>query len=424
MSEFFGEKGQDSERAERLHQIIDRLAAGESASSVKKEFHALIKGSDAVEVAALEQSLIENGMPVEEVQRLCEVHAEVFRAGLEKGVKAERMSGHPVHTYMAENREARRRSTRLFLWSFRNAERIREAAEDLRAVIVHYERKENQLFPFLERTGFTGPSKVMWGKHDEIRAAFRELDDAVERMDSLSAGRIARSLVKKIKMMIFMEERILFPNSLKRLSEADWVSVRRGEDAIGFAWVRPGSEWDPALPELVRSGAPDYGGARSGTAGGVPEPGVYVPAGTDEGSPAVSAMTDIPLSTGSLPLDWLNRILTVLPCDISFVDADNKVRYYSDSPHRVFPRSPGIIGRDVANCHPPKSVHIVEKIIEAFRNKEKDAADFWIEMNGRFIFISYKPLYDDSGAYLGTLEMSMDATSLRSLEGQRRLLDW
>jgi len=264
----------------------------------------------------------------------------------------------------------------------------------------------------------------MWGKHDEIRAAFRELDDAVERMDSRSAGRIARSLVKKIKMMIFMEERILFPNSLKRLSEADWVSVRRGEDAIGFAWVRPGSEWDPALPELVRSGAPDYGGARSGTAGGVPEPGVYVPAGTDESFLAVSAMTDIPLSTGSLPLDWLNRILTVLPCDISFVDADNKVRYYSDSPHRVFPRSPGIIGRDVANCHPPKSVHIVEKIIEAFRNKEKDAADFWIEMNGRFIFISYKPLYDDSGAYLGTLEMSMDATSLRSLEGQRRLLDW
>jgi len=198
--------------------------------------------------------------------------------------------------------------------------------------------------------------------------------------------------------MIFMEERILFPNALKRLSEADWAAVRRGEDAIGFAWVRPGAQWDPFLV-----------GAAPETAAATAAPG-----------PAAS----IPLSVGSLPLDYLDRILKSLPVDVSFVDADDKVMYYSDSPHRVFPRSPGIIGRSVQNCHPPKSVDVVVRILESFKKKEKDKAEFWIQMNGRFIVISYKPIYDDAGAYLGTLEMSWDATDVRSLEGQRRLLDW
>lgn len=429
-------------RAERLKVIIERLAAGESPAAVKKSFHDLIKGADAAEVASLEQSLIEGGMPVAEVQRLCEVHADVFRAGLERGEKPEKMSGHPVHTYMAENREAKKRSTALMFASFGNVEKIRRSAENLKPIITHYERKENQLFPFLEKTGFTGPSKVMWGKHDEIRAAFRDISEAVERMDSKKARSLARDLARKIKTMIFMEERILFPNALKRLSDADWAAVYQGEPAIGFAWVKPGSAWDPALPLLAKAqGAAASGATASGSTaswGRAPSDaynpvyetdddgsgtGIYAPA--EPSAPVVPGPhTDIPLATGSLPLDVLDRILKSLPCDVSFVDANDKVRYYSDSPHRVFPRSPGIIGRDVSNCHPPKSVAIVEKILEAFKNKEKDKADFWIEMGGKFIFISYKPIYDDAGTYLGTLEMSMDATELRSLQGQRRLLDW
>ncbi len=440
MSEYLTGAGSEdgrAERAARLKVIIERLAAGESPASVKKSFHELIEGADATEVAALEQSLIEGGMPVEEVLRLCDVHAEVFRAGLERGEKAEKMSGHPVHTYIAENREAKKRSTALLFASFGSVERIRRAVEELRPIITHYERKENQLFPFLEKTGFTGPSKVMWGKHDEVRAAFRDIAEAVERMETRKARSLARDLAGRIKKMIFMEERILFPNALKRLSDADWASVYRGENAIGFAWVKPGSEWDPVAAS--RGGRANSGPAHSGPAYGADPSDVYNPVydSGDDGSgagiyaPADSSssvapgpQTDIPLATGSLTLDVLDRILKALPCDVSFVDANNKVRYYSDSPHRVFPRSPGIIGRDVSNCHPPKSVAIVEKILEAFKKKEKDKADFWIEMGGKFIFISYKPIYDDAGAYLGTLEMSMDATELRSRQGQRRLLDW
>jgi DUF438 domain-containing protein len=409
MSEYLSKA--DPDRAARLKAIIERLASGASPSEVKREFHELIRDADAAEVAALEQSLIEGGTPVEEVQRLCEVHADVFRSGLERGGRPERMPGHPVHTYLAENREAARRAGRLSRAALGGTDSIRQALAELRPLIVHYERKENQLFPYLERTGFTGPSRVMWGKHDEIRAAFKAVEEACAAGDARSARKGARDLARRIRTMIFMEERILFPNALKRLSEADWAAVRRGEDAIGFAWVRPGAQWDP-----------DLAGA---------SPGQYAnlaaavdAAGRADSQDAPAGATSIPLSTGSLPLDWLDRMLKALPVDLSFVDADDKVRYYSDSPQRVFPRSPGIIGRSVQNCHPQKSVAVVEKILEAFKRKEKDRADFWLEKDGRFILISYKAIYDDSGAYLGTLEMSMDATDIRALTGQRRLLDW
>lgn len=418
MSEHFsGNKDSDkAQRAAKLKSIIDRLAAGATPAAVKKEFHELIKNADAVEVAALEQSLIEAGTPVEEVQRLCEVHADVFKAGLEKGERPDRMPGHPVHTYISENREASKR-LRALRWAILGAPLVtlQTRVNDLRPIIVHYERKENQLFPFLERAGFTGPSKVMWGKHDEIRQVFRDLDTAFSAQNLGQARRLARDLARRLRMMIFMEERILFPNALKRLSDADWASVRRGEDAIGFAWIRPGASWDPALV-----GKADGGGQYSNFNAFLAE-AQAAPASTASTSPSSQ---DLPLSVGHLPLDYLDRILKSLPIDISFVDADDKVMYYSDSPHRVFPRSPGIIGRSVQNCHPHKSVATVEKILEAFRKKEKDKADFWIQMGERFIVISYKPLYDDTGKYLGTLEMSWDATEVRALDGQRRLLDW
>ncbi|HPE90392.1 MAG TPA: DUF438 domain-containing protein [Spirochaetia bacterium] len=429
MSEFLKNDATRAERAARLKVIIDKLAAGAAPSAVKKEFRDLIEGADAAEVAELEQSLIEGGMPVEEVQRLCEVHADVFKAGLERGERADRMPGHPVHTYLAENREAGKRARALRLASVAGSlDAVSAAVAELKPIVTHFERKENQLFPYLERKGFTGPSKVMWGKHDEIRAAFRELDEARASANAKAYRAKARDLARRVRAMIFMEEKILFPNALKRLSDAEWAELRRGEDAIGFAWVRPGAEWDPALVAPAGRGA---GGAYANFGAAVAAAGASVGTAPDAGAApdassaaAIGPDTPIPLSTGALPLKVLDAVLKSLPVDVSFVGADDNVMYYSDSPHRVFPRSPAIIGRAVQNCHPPKSVHVVERIVESFKKKEKDKADFWIQMGDRFIVISYKPVYDADGTYLGTLEMSGDATDVRALEGQRRLLDW
>ena len=405
----------DPERQIKLKEIIGRLHAGSPVGGVKREVAKLIQGVSAAEIAAMEQSLIEGGMPVEEVQRLCEVHVQVFEASLAKGGTPTGMAGHPIHSMIEENKLAREKASALkaaarrWVWKIGTQEDAADALEDLSAIIIHYTRKENQLFPFLERRGFTGPSRVMWGKHDEIRALFKNAKDALDG-EPRAFGRIARSLAAKVQKMIFMEGHILIPEARRRLSEREWAEIRQGEEAIGFAWIRPASLYDAGI--VLASSAP----AAAPVAPAAAEPAAA--------APSVEAAELLDLATGRLPKGLLDLALRTMPLDISIIDERDKVLYYSDSPHRLFPRSPAAIGRDVHNCHPQKSVAIVEKILQALKSKEKSKARFWIEMGGRFILIEYYALYDVEGAYKGTLEVSQDLTELRALEGQRRLLDW
>jgi DUF438 domain-containing protein len=405
----------DAERQGRLKEIIKRLHAGAPASEVKKDFASLIKGTSAEEVAAMEQALVDEGFPPEEIQRLCEVHVAVFESSLERGAPPKRVPGHPVHTFMAENQEAARLTRRLLLTSWawtlganRSAE-AREALEALSGLTLHYARKENQLFPYLERKGFTAPTKVMWGKDDEIRDLLRGAREALATASGRAGARAflsaARPLAQAIRRMIFMEERILFPNALRRLSERDWAEIRSGEGAIGYAWVRPGAEYDAGIVLSRGREASSTDAAAEAPRGLGAAYSPREPEGTGAAPGAPSPMRGLPL-------------------DVSVVGSDDRVLYYSDSPERIFPCSPAIIGRDVRNCHPSKSVAVVERILDSFKRGERDSARFWLEMGGRFVVIEYRALRDAEGRYLGTIEVSQDVTGIRALEGQRRLLDW
>lgn len=403
----------DREKQEKLKAIILKLHQGAPVAEVKKDFASLIQGVSAEEVAEMEQTLIDNGMPVEEIQRLCEVHVEVFKASLDKEKISSKVPGHPVQTMLEENRVARTKISALkkavLSWRFGvgSQENVLAALEDLSKILVHYTRKENQLFPYLEKKAFTGPSRVMWGKHDEIRTLFREAQEKVGRNDKSAVGSL-HALVAKISRMIFMEEHILIPEAIRRLGDEEWAQIRIGEEAIGFSWTKPGAVYDP---EIVLAGAVK---AKSRS--------VLSAASVTPAQPEVSGPVE--LATGSVPRALLSTALASMPVDISIVDAQDRVVYYSDSPHRIFPRSPGVIGRTVQNCHPQKSVATVNRILDAFRRKEKTSARFWLEMGGKFILIEYHALYDEKGAYAGTLEFSQDLTELRALQGQRRLLDW
>lgn len=413
----------DPERQVQLKKIIGRLHEGTPVSEVKKEFAKLIHGVSAAEVAAMEQSLIDGGMPVEEVQRLCEVHVQVFENSLAKADKPSGIAGHPVHSMLEENKLAKKKAAALkaaarsWTWGIGSRDTAQKALDDLSAIIIHYARKENQLFPYLEKQGFTGPSRVMWGKHDEIRALFKDARQALDRMPGEFSSQ-ARALASKIRKMIFMEENILIPEATRRLSSREWAEIRQGEEAIGFAWIHPASLYDAGL--VLANVVP---AASTTTPAAAPE------APSDLPSSATAGLRDLPadllnLSTGRVSKELLDIALKTMPVDISIVDENDRVLYYSDSPHRLFPRSPAAIGRTVQNCHPQKSVDTVNKILASFKNKEKDKARFWIEMGGRFILIEYYALYDDVGSYKGTLEVSQDLTELRALQGQRRLLDW
>lgn len=412
----------DREKQARLQRIIQSLHAGRPVAEVKKEFARLIDGVSAAEVAEMEQALIDGGMPVEEVQRLCEVHVEVFKSSLGKSGISVTTPGHPLHTMQEENRQARRhiRALKKAVIAWRlglgEADAVAQALEALSPIIIHYTRKENQLFPYLERVQFTGPSRVMWGKHDEIRTMLKEARQRLGSHDKSAIG-VLHQLVHAISRMIFMEEHILFPEAQRRLSDRDWAEIRLGEDAIGFAWIRPGALYDP---HLVLAGALGPGKVREPGSSSL-APSAPAPAPNNEDT-AVQPLLE--LATGQVSRELLNLALTTMPVDISIVDDQDRVVYYSDSPHRLFPRSPAVIGRAVQNCHPQKSVATVNRILDAFKKKEKSKARFWLEMDGRFILIEYHALYNAQGRYMGTLEFSQDLTELRALEGQRRLLDW
>ena len=404
MSEY--QKGSVEYRQERLKEIVQDLHEGSNIKAVRKRFAELIRNVSPEEIAQMEQALIAEGVPVEQVQKVCDVHVQVFEQALGRQRKSRVLSGHPVHTYLEENKAVRKvlKKIRPLLRQVSRGARTEEfekELEQLKRIEIHYQRKENQLFPYLERVDFTGPSKVMWGKHDEIRAQLRELETAYREQDWARSTSVGRGLLRAIRRMIFMEEKILFPISLKKLSDKQWAEIRRGEAEIGYAWVQPGNLWDPSV--VIASSE-----ARA----------------TGQGDVAAQSPAEMPLDVGKLNLEQVNLMLKNLPLDVTYVDEKDRVCYYSQGRERIFPRSPAVIGRAVQNCHPPASVHVVEKILDSFKRKEKDQAEFWLTLKDRFIHIRYFAIYDREGEYRGVVEVSQDVTDIRALKGQRRLIDW
>lgn len=394
-------------RLEVLKDIIRQLHEGGDLEELKKRFAELIQDVTPTEISAMEQRLIEEGMPEDEVKRLCDVHVQVFKESLEGQPLPSSSPGHPLHTLMEENRALEKILAR---WdellslaekggergATENQEALRAVLDDLAALEKHYLKKENQLFPLLETKGVSGPSKVMWAIHDDIRAGLRAARQLVEAGPIEELVARGRQLSGMISDMIYKEEKILFPMSLEALNEEDWAKVKKGEEEIGYAWIEPGKEWQPPWSLKDSSPFPRY----------------------TRPTPTVE------LETGSLEPEMINLILQSLPIDLTFVDSNDTVRYYSATQERIFPRSPAIIGRKVQNCHPPASIHIVNRILKAFKDGRRDVAEFWIQMKERLIHIRYLAIRDKNGAYRGCLEVSQDVTGIRNLQGEKRLLDW
>jgi hypothetical protein len=417
MSEFIDNRAQ---RREELKAIIKLLHGGASVEEVKQRFADLIKGVDATEISELENELIAEGMPVDEVKRLCDVHVTLFEEGLAaKGLEdePELEPGHPAHTIWRENRILDnlldQLDGKLEVLADANAltpeliASLTPMMEKLGELNKHYLRKENQLFPFLEKHGILGPTQVMWGIHDDVRGYLKAAKQALTTGNLKEFIAQAKEFSEAAFSMITKEEQVLLPMSMEALSEAEWAAVLHGSGELGYAWHRPVIIWEPDISEPL----PDTPTGSYGEA-------------ADSASSAGSLDAVLPLSVGGLTLEQINLLLTNLPVDVTYVDENDRVRYYSAGRERVFPRSPAIIGREVAKCHPPSSVHIVEKIVQAFKNGEKDVAEFWIPMGESFVHIRYFALRDDEGNYRGVIEVSQDVSGIRALEGERRLLDW
>lgn len=398
-------------RKDKLKELILKLHEGESADEVRKELIESLKNIPYGEVVEVEQELIQEGLPESEVLKLCDIHGSVLEGNVDLSGAKDIPEGHPVDVFKKENIELKKVAEKAkgLLQALSQVGKdeyekyliaLQGFFNELMDVDKHYQRKEYLVFPYLEKNEITGPPKVMWGKHDEIR---EQLKGCIEilKTPELTATDLSESLelifypaIQGLVDMVQKEEEILFPMAMDLLTIEDWWNIDKQTLEFGFTLYDPQVKWKPE---------------------GMSE---------DVVETTVSGDGNIQLPSGSFTAKEIMAILNTIPADMTFVDKDDKVKYFTQGKERIFARSRSIINRDVRLCHPPGSTHIVEKIVEDFKSGKASHAPFWIQMKGKFIKIEYFALRDENGEYLGTLEYSQDLTENRALEGEQRILSY
>jgi len=398
-----------SDKKRILKELIKKLHQGASPQEVKKEFQEAFEDVTPTAIAQAEEELIKEGMPREEVHRLCEVHIAAFRESLERQ-ETLAPEGHPIHILMEEHKillgfAARlkdlsgKMKTKSDFGSVANeVEQLRELERQLKDSESHYLREENVLFPYLEKHGITQPPAMMWMDHDKIREMKKNLYTLVNSHKGIAFGDFVRkleesaiSLAEMLSGHFYKENNILFPTGLKVIADNEWKEIRSQFDDLGYPSFTPESA-RAAFAEVETSAS------------------------------EVEVAGALPFETGSMSKDEIEAIFSSLPVDITFVDKDDTVRFFSQTKERIFPRTKAVIGRKVQQCHPQKSLHLVEQILEDFRSGRKELAEFWINSKGTLIHIRYFPVRDKDGNYLGCVEVTQDITDIQKIKGEKRLL--
>ena len=383
------------QNTEKIKTYLKRLGAGEKIESVREDFVREFREVDPAEIMQAEQELLKEGTPLEEVQRLCDVHAALFHgttteekiANAEKSVaeamKEKRMTataeltkipGHPLHTFTLEN-DALEEILKKCREAAKAGQVDASLLEELRQLAIHYAKKGDLLYPHLKvKYGISGPSAVMWTVDDEIRDELTALAKA-KRRDEEWMKRFEAVLVR-IDEMIYKEANILFPNCALNFSTEEWYDIYRDSKDYAECFGVPNGVWDEAEnAERTKSGAATDG--------------------------------EIVMPGGHLTVEQLTAMLNTIPLEISFVDTDNINRFFNEGP-KVFKRPGMAIGREVFSCHPPKIEQRVRRIIEEFRNGTLDQVPVWMNKNGRTMLVTYMAVRDRDNNYLGTLELVQD----------------
>jgi len=405
MSEFINN---DSVRREKLKTLIKELHAGATVEDVQEKFRVEFGSVSTTEISQMEQELVAEGLPIEEVQKLCDVHASVFDGSIEDihpSKDNSEVKGHPVYVFLLENEkleEVMNNEIKPYLETLKNGLdntailMLRIGFERLSEINVHYSRKENVLFPMLEKHDITAPPKVMWGIDDEIRQEIKEVLTILSQksFDLNILIDKAESTITKTSDMIFKENNILVPLMNTTFSLVEWYNIDKAQREFGLCLIESQDNWDIKIEDIDE----------------------------EEKKETVNQDGEIKFDAGSLVPEEINAILNTIPLDMTFVDKDDKVKYFTQGKERVFDRPLTIIGREVSMCHPPSSVHIVEKIVEDLRSGKKDNEDFWIKMGPMFVYIRYFAVRNKQGEFLGTLEVTQNIKPILELEGEKRLM--
>ena len=376
------------QRIKKLTEYLQRLGAGEELEEVRKDFVKEFSDVQASEIMEAEQELMKRGTPLEEVQRLCDVHAALFHGVTpeeemkkrqsfeqkeygnksEQAQELEQVEGHPLYTLTKENQALLK-----LLQQFAGSE-----DEDLLSAIgqfaVHYAKKGDLLYPHLKvKYGIAGPSDVMWTVDDEIRDEYSALMRESQRGDAWNKR--LRAVLKRIEEMVHKEQNILFPICAVNFTKEEWMGIYRDAKDYIVCFGVEDIHWQEAEDqEIVRENS-----------------------GKDE----------IVLPGGHMTLEQLTALLNTVPLEITFIDVDNINRFFNEGP-KVFKRPGMALDREVFSCHPPKIEPMVRAIIDDFRHGRKDRVPVWMEKGGRTMLVTYMAVRDKTGKYVGTAEFVQD----------------
>lgn len=389
-------------RKQALKDILRQIHEGKSFEEVKSGFEAAFQGVGADEISKAEAALIEEGLPVAEIQNLCDVHAAVFKGSIEQihaPVDLTSIPGHPLNVLVLENRRIQNVIDEMIRPHFDTMDKkaILAGLEELSRIDRHYLKKENLLFPYMEKYGITAPPKVMWGVDDKIKKMLKDAKLEILNDDSDLRSAIVRleEALIEIEEMIYKEENIMVPILVENLTDKQWQLIAHQSGEIGYL-----------IDEVPQF---DYGEVHDDSS---------LKEHRDQ-----SGVGKIILPSGSFEPDELVAMLDTLPFDITFVDKNDEVKYFSEGKDRAFPRTRTIIGRKVSNCHPPQSVHVVESIVADFKSGKKDHEDFWIRFQGKYVLIRYFAVRNHNGEYLGVIEVTQDIQDIQAITGEKRLMD-
>jgi uncharacterized protein len=392
----------NSERIQSLFDFARRLILGENGKILVEQYQNFTDTVTPEETMQVLDKLLIEGIPHEKVKASVGKIINVFHESLAAFEWEKPSGGHFLNYLMDENREVKKilKEIRVaFKMLFRGGEEeINFSAQQLRSQVrklndyeLHYIKKENILFPYIEEVF---PQyrclQLMWSFHDDFRRSIKSIETILapdipdKELLNSELGRLFFVVIP----IIFREEHIIFPVAIKTIPEKGWSEMMEQSYETGWCYIE-----QPRKPKLMNQTSFNLKGK-------------------------------IDMGTGFMSPEQLILLLNYLPVDITFVDENDEVIYFSGGRHRIFPRHNAIIGRKVQNCHPHESVHIVNEILSAFRNGQKEHADFWIEIKNRFLFIRYFALRNEQGLYKGTIEVSQDVTEIRSLQEERRLLEW
>ena len=414
----------DGKKLEIVHEIKSAYDEGKlSLEEARKALKDRVQHLAPYEIAIIEQEMVvesEDECIKEDIQAMLEVFQDVLVTK-----DQELPENHPISCYRREN--AKMKELLLSVEDLVQYPLIKnqwlELYEELLKFKIHLSRKQNQLYPVLEKKGFTRPTTTMWTLDDFIRDEISEcynllLEDKEEEFIGKQA-----ELVADVRDLMDKEENILYPTSLEMINEEEFRYMAEGDREIGFAYISVQADKSDNSASASSSVSASTSGdplSRLSSAPGFAEElaGLLGKYGFNNKEEKLN------VTTGQLTLDQINLIYRHMPVDLSYVDENELVCFYTDTKHRVFPRSKNVIGRDVKNCHPKASVHIVEEIIKKFRSGEQDKAEFWINKPDLFIYIVYYAVRDEKGKFRGVLEMMQDCTHIRSLQGSQTLLTW